>query len=102
VHCSPGPTLARPNSLLGGSGAGSRLPGAGELPWRTGAGGTGRFQQRSVMRWSAAVARGRQRLRELVWGVRGGTGSTEQGVPWRCTSAGRGNGGGAASSGRGG
>jgi hypothetical protein len=48
------------------------------------------------------VARGRQRLRELVWGVRGGTGSTEQGVPWRCTSAGRGNGGGAASSGRGG
>jgi hypothetical protein len=48
-----------------------------------GAGGVGRFRRWTVMRGAAAVARGRRWHEGLIWGVQGGRGSAEQGVPWR-------------------
>jgi hypothetical protein len=77
MYCSPRPTLPRPNSQPAGSWAGSSVPGVGELPWRT---GIGRFRQRLMMRWAAAVARGRW------WGRKG---TPEQGDPWWHNPSGR-------------
>jgi hypothetical protein len=53
-----------------------------------GVGGAARFRQQPVMRWAAAVARGRRWRMGLIWRVQGRRGSLEQGVPWWCKPSG--------------